>query len=184
MQGARTIGSCSVSHGEWLSYLVVTSLCVQGWVYGLWVLLQFFFPKEEEQDHFRFLAWDWWIDQKESPRVSQKGIPRLFINDEQFLTTIQCVPFIWFAYNIINMHGCTLGTSDFRLGPEPRWPDAYQNLLWTIQASCMSGTAGDHFAHELSGISRKTLTNARTGFFQSVGPSPKLYSTSLQRHLP
>ena len=34
-----------------------------------------------------------------------------------------------FVYNIINMHGCTSGTSDVRLGPEPRWPDAYQNLL-------------------------------------------------------
>lgn len=88
------------------------------------------------------------------------------------------------VYNIMSMDGCISGTLEVWLGPEPRLPDAYQNLLWNIQASCMSGAEGNHFPHELSGISAKTLTNARTGFAPCFGTSPKLNSTSLWRCLP
>lgn len=86
--------------------------------------------------------------------------------------------------DITSMDGCSLGTSEVWLGPEPRWPDAYQKFLWTIQASCMSGAEGKRFPHEPLAFSVKTLTNARTGFSQSFGSSPKLYSTSLWKCLP
>lgn len=86
-------------------------------------------------------------------------------------------------YNIMSMDGCISGTSEIWLGPEPRWPDAYQKVLWMIQASCGSGVKGNRFPYVPSGISGKTLANARAGFSQGFGSSPKLYSTFLWRCL-
>lgn len=43
----------------------------------------FYWNEKKKIKKKKFLAWAWWIDQMESPHVSQKGIPSLFINDEQ-----------------------------------------------------------------------------------------------------
>lgn len=83
------------------------------------------------------------------------------------------------VYNTISMDACISGTSEIWLGPEPRWLDAYQNVLWTIQVSCGSGAKRNCFPYESSGISGKALTKAKASFSQSFESSPKLHSTSL-----
>lgn len=141
--------------------------------YNFWLTFSFWYRKNK--DHFRCLAWTWWMDKWTVYSVHRKELPTYLLMmdnscQDTFLQQFGMCHLSILASYIMSMDGFMLGTSEVWLWPESWRPDAYQKFLWTIQASWMSGAKRKCLPHEPSAFPVKTLTNARTGFSQISAP--------------